>query len=119
MSATDTQSTHDTTANAVGSSDLFSVMPERDDLWAKYDSLSPALCAEALVLAGKMEVERNRYRAALEQIEERFIDGDNTYDDWKFMGEIARAALNPENPKDHQRGASDASDCSTTNPDKP
>jgi hypothetical protein len=32
-------------------------------------------------------------RATLEAIEERFCDGDDTYEDWKFMGETARAFL--------------------------
>ena len=30
---------------------------------------------------------------AMMAIEERYIDGCNTYEDWKFMGDTARAAL--------------------------
>lgn len=50
-----------------------------------------AHAAELLSLSA--EHERDRYRAALEAIEERFIDGIDTYDAWKAMGELARAAL--------------------------
>ena len=41
-----------------------SLTPERDDLWAKHDGLTPALAAELLVLAAKMERERDMARAA-------------------------------------------------------
>jgi hypothetical protein len=30
---------------------------------------------------------------ALQAIEERFVDGENTHDDWQFMGETAKKAL--------------------------
>ena len=39
-----------------------SLMPERDALWAKHDGLTPALAAELLVLAGKLECERGEAR---------------------------------------------------------
>jgi hypothetical protein len=39
--------------------------PERDDLWAKYDGLTPALAVELLVLAAKLECERDLARAEL------------------------------------------------------
>lgn len=32
-------------------------------------------------------------REALETIENRFVDGEDTYEDWKFMGETAVTAL--------------------------
>ena len=41
----------------------------------------------------KLECERNELRSALENIEDRFIDGKNTYDDWLFMGTTARTVL--------------------------
>jgi septal ring factor EnvC (AmiA/AmiB activator) len=37
-----------------------SLMPERDEIWAKHDGLTPALAAEMLAFAGKMEMERNK-----------------------------------------------------------
>jgi hypothetical protein len=37
--------------------------------------------------------ERDEAREALMKIEEIFIDGEDTYEDWKKMGNIARAAL--------------------------
>ena len=41
----------------------------------------------------KMERQRDELLEALYAIDERFIDGCDTYDDWKFMGETARAAI--------------------------
>ena len=37
--------------------------------------------------------ERDEAREALMKIEEVFIDSDDTYEDWRKMGNIARAAL--------------------------
>jgi hypothetical protein len=37
--------------------------------------------------------QRDELMEALYTIDERFIDGYDTYDDWKFMGETARAAI--------------------------
>lgn len=37
--------------------------------------------------------EARRLREALEKIEERHTDGEDTYADWKFMGDTARDAL--------------------------
>lgn len=42
-----------------------SLMPERDEIWAKHDGLTPALAAEMLAFAGKMEMERNEARIQL------------------------------------------------------
>jgi len=39
-----------------------SLMPERDAIWAKHDGLTPALAAEMLAFAGRMEQERNEAR---------------------------------------------------------
>jgi hypothetical protein len=47
-----------------------SLMPERDALWAKHDGLTPALAAELLVLAGKLEQERNENARMLRIINE-------------------------------------------------
>lgn len=37
--------------------------------------------------------ERDALCKALELIEDRFVDGENTYDDWLYMGVTARQAL--------------------------
>jgi hypothetical protein len=44
-------------------------------------------------LVEKLERERDEMRNALENIEDRFVDGENTYDDWLFMGTTARTTL--------------------------
>ena len=41
----------------------------------------------------KLMQERDETREALMKIEEIFIDGEDTYEDWKKMGNIAREAL--------------------------
>ena len=38
----------------------------------------------------QLKDERDRAREALMDIEEVFVDGDDTYEDWKKMGSIAR-----------------------------
>ena len=43
--------------------------------------------------ASKLERERDEAREALMKIEEVFIDSDDTYEDWRKMGNIARAVL--------------------------
>jgi hypothetical protein len=44
--------------------------------------------------------ERDAAVAVISAIEERYIDGFDTYKDWKFMGDTARAFLS-ENVKEH------------------
>jgi len=44
-----------------------SLMPERDEIWAKHDGLTPALAAEMLAFAGKMEMERDNALADFRQ----------------------------------------------------
>lgn len=39
-----------------------SLMPERDEIWAKHDGLTPELAAEMLAFAGTMEMERNVWK---------------------------------------------------------
>lgn len=41
----------------------------------------------------KLREENSIMREALEAIEDRFCDGENTYDDWRFMGETAQKTL--------------------------
>lgn len=40
-----------------------------------------------------MATERDKAHAAIQAIEERYIDGCDTYEDWKFMGDTARQFL--------------------------
>ena len=44
-------------------------------------------------LAVSLERQRDELLEALFAIDERFIDGCDTYDDWQFMGQTARAAI--------------------------
>jgi hypothetical protein len=46
-------------------------------------------------LNAKIKAERERDAAigAIMKIEEIYIDGDDTYEDWKSMGQIARTFL--------------------------
>ena len=46
----------------------------------------------------ELKRERDKYRSALERIEEIFVDGDHTYDDRENMGKIARDILEDPNP---------------------
>jgi len=48
----------------------------------------------------RMVAKIEQLRTALSAIEERYTDGSDTYDDWQFMGETARRALE-ENENDH------------------
>ena len=65
-------------------------------------------CATAVIdmteHARKLERERNSAIAALMAIEERYIDGCDTYEDWKFIGGIARSFFE-ENEKGMALGA--------------
>lgn len=44
-----------------------------------------------------MECKLDAAITALSDIEERYIDGCDTYEDWKFMGTAARQFFFPEN----------------------
>jgi hypothetical protein len=46
----------------------------------------------------QLENERERLDEALMAIEDVFVDGEDTYEDWKRMGNIARAALEHHTP---------------------
>lgn len=41
----------------------------------------------------RLERELGKARTTIAAIDERYIDGCDTYDDWKFMGDTARAFL--------------------------
>jgi len=43
--------------------------------------------------ARRLDRQRDGLLEALYAIDERFIDGGDTFDDWQFMGETARAAI--------------------------
>ena len=45
-------------------------------------------------------IQRDAAIAVLSAIEERYIDGCDTYEDWKFMGSTAREFLSPNNHPD-------------------
>jgi hypothetical protein len=47
----------------------------------------------AVTMGAKAENERDEAREALMKIEDVFVDGEDTYEGWKAMGNIARAAL--------------------------
>ena len=61
--------------------------PSNNDVYLK-----PVL--EAVTkMAAELKAERDEARKALIEIEQVFIDSDDTYEDWRKMGNIARAAL--------------------------
>ena len=47
----------------------------------------------AMKVIKRLEQERDEAREALMKIEEVFIDSDDTYEDWRKMGNIARSVL--------------------------
>lgn len=51
----------------------------------------------AVEMAAQAEVKLEKMIAALQRIEEIYCDGEDTYDDWRAMGEIARHALHQPN----------------------
>jgi hypothetical protein len=62
---------------------------ERNELQEKYDTLA----TENMLEVNKLCNQRDAAIDALMKIEEIFIDGDDTYEDWKSMGQIARTFL--------------------------
>ena len=59
---------------------------QRDELQEKYDKLA----TENMLEVNKICNQRDAAIEALMKIEDIFIDGDDTYEDWKSMGQIAR-----------------------------
>jgi hypothetical protein len=51
------------------------------------------IAGELADFARELESENSLMRNALQAIEERFVDGENTHDDWQFMGETAKKTL--------------------------
>jgi hypothetical protein len=62
---------------------------QRDELQEKYDKLA----TENMLEVNKICNQRDAAIDALMKIEDIYIDGDDTYEDWKSMGQIARTFL--------------------------
>ena len=60
-----------------------------DELQEKYDTLA----VENMLEVNKICKQRDAAIDALMKIEDIFIDGDDTYEDWKSMGQVARTFL--------------------------
>jgi hypothetical protein len=65
---------------------------QRDE-WHGAFLLAAKRAGDAGELLVGLKRQRDELLEALYAIEERFVDGCDTYDDWKFMGETARAAI--------------------------
>jgi hypothetical protein len=65
------------------------LIAERDELQKKYDKLA----TENMLEVNKLCNQRDEAINALMKIEDIFIDGDDTYEDWKSMGQLARTFL--------------------------
>jgi hypothetical protein len=65
------------------------LIAERDETKKKYDIEA----TEHMLNINKICNQRDSAIDALMKIEEIFIDGDDTYEDWKSMGQIARTFL--------------------------
>ena len=74
---------------------------ERPQDWIKVASPMCAHCEGAedvnLAAARIIAAEYRKALAVIKAIEERYIDGEDTYEDWKFMGQAARDYLIPPN----------------------
>jgi hypothetical protein len=62
------------------------LIAERDELQEKYDTLA----VENMLEVNEICKQRDAAIDALMKIEDIYIDGDDTYEDWKSMGQIAR-----------------------------
>jgi hypothetical protein len=62
------------------------LIAERNEIQEKYDTLA----VENMLEVNKLCNQRDAAIDALMKIEDIFIDGDDTYEDWKSMGQIAR-----------------------------
>ena len=67
--------------------------PERDALWAKHDGLTPALCAELLVLAGQLELERNTWKHETELLRHQLRSEQENAIDWFIGYQELKAAI--------------------------
>ena len=70
--------------------------PETDALYERLLAENPGnfiYLEEFLELPCRLERKRNELFEALSKIETVFVDGEDTYEDWRTMGNIAREAL--------------------------
>lgn len=67
--------------------------PETNACYARAGMMVLAQLDELDVTCRRMECELGKAIATIESIAERYIEGCDTYEDWKFMGESARAYL--------------------------
>jgi hypothetical protein len=65
------------------------LIAERNEVQEKYDTLA----VENMLEVNKICKQRDAAIDALMKIEDIFIDGDDTYEDWKSMGQVARTFL--------------------------
>jgi hypothetical protein len=65
------------------------LIAERNEVQEKYDTLA----VENMLEVNKICKQRDAAIDAIMKIEEIYIDGDDTYEDWKSMGQIARTFL--------------------------
>ncbi len=81
--------------------------PETLTEWRKSETMRPDPRAKRMANhAVKMERQRNAALDALNKIESLYVDGDDTYEAWKAMGEIAATFLK-ENEKSPDAGATE------------
>lgn len=70
-----------------------SLMPERDEIWAKHDGLTPALAAEMLAFAGKMEMERNLWKHDAKLLADELESENEKAIDWFIHAHELKKAL--------------------------
>jgi hypothetical protein len=68
---------------------FLSVEKKLNEIQEKYDTLA----VENMLEVNKICKQRDAAIDALMKIEDIFIDGDDTYEDWKSMGQVARTFL--------------------------
>lgn len=70
-----------------------SLNPERDELWAKHDGLTPACCAEMIALAGKLEQERNVWKHESMVLREEVKKAHQAAIDWFILYQEMKDAV--------------------------
>lgn len=70
-----------------------SLNPERDELWAKHDGLTPTCCAEMIALAGKLEQERNVWKHEAETVRKQLESEHENAIDWFIAYQELKDAL--------------------------
>ena len=80
-------------AYATAMSDHSRKMERQRDEWHGAFLLATKRAGDAGELLVGLKRQRDGLLEAIYAIDERFIDGCDTYDDWQFMGQTARAAI--------------------------